>query len=122
MKIFFVLSLGIVLTGCATMFNGASQQVSVRSNIDGAKLYVNEQYIGKGNGVTVLKKKKNYTITVRKKGCDTVSVPVIKSFDTTTLLGLFIDWGIFTILMVDGLATGAWQDFDQTSFVIDPQC
>jgi len=35
---------------------------------------------------------------------------------------LLIDWGIITILLVDGVGTGAWQQFDQTSYVIDPQC
>lgn len=114
----------IVLTGsgCATMFNGASQQVSVRSNVDDVELYVNEHYIGKGNSITTFKKKKNYTITARKEGCDAVTIPVSKSFDATTLLGIFIDFGIITILIVDGIGTGAWQQFDQTSYVIDPKC
>lgn len=110
------------ISGCATMFNGSSQQVSIRSNVDNAEIYVNEQYIGKGNGVTVFKKKQNYTITVRKPGCDDVTIPVSKSFDATTLLGIAIDFGVISILVVDGIGTGAWQQFDQTSYVIDPKC
>ncbi|PHS00196.1 MAG: hypothetical protein COA68_06010 [Oceanobacter sp.] len=117
-----ILAGSIALTGCASMFNGSSQQVSVRSNVDDVELYVNEQYIGKGNGVTTFKKKKNYTITARKSGCEAVTIPVSKSFDATTLLGVFIDFGIISILVVDGVGTGAWQQFDQTSYVIDPKC
>jgi hypothetical protein len=112
----------IFSTGCASMFNGASQQVAIRSNVDGATLYVNEAYIGKNSGVTTFKKKKNYVITARKKGCTDTSVPASKSFDATTLLGVLIDFGIITVLVIDGAATGAWQQFDQTSYVLDPVC
>ena len=59
---------------------------------------------------------------VRKDGCTDSSVPVTKSFDATTLLGILIDFGIITVLLIDGAATGAWQDFDQTSYVVDPVC
>ena len=117
-----VLSFSMLLTGCASMFNGSSQQVAIRSNVDGAEIYVNEAYLGKGNTVTTFKKKKKYTISARKEGCDSVSVPAPKSFDATTLLGLFIDFGIISILVIDGIGTGAWNQFDQTSYVVDPQC
>ncbi|WP_414728118.1 hypothetical protein [Zhongshania aliphaticivorans] len=117
-----ILTANIALSGCASMFNGSSQQVSIRSNIDNAELYVNEQYIGKGNGITTFKKKQNYTITARKDGCDAVTIPASKSFDATTLLGIFIDFGIISILVIDGVGTGAWQQFDQTSYVVDPRC
>lgn len=112
----------VALTGCAAMFHGTTQQISIRSNMDDAKLYVNEAYIGKGNGVTVFRKNQNYVITARKEGCEDASVFPTKSFDPTTLLGILLDWGIISILVVDGIATGAWQQFDQTSFVIDPGC
>ncbi|MBJ20767.1 MAG: PEGA domain-containing protein [bacterium] len=117
-----VLSFSVLLTGCASMFNGSSQQVAIRSNVDGAEIYVNEAYLGKGNAVTTFKKKENYVISARREGCDSVSLPAPKSFDATTLLGIFLDFGIITILVIDGVATGAWQQFDQTSYVVDPQC
>ena len=120
--IFAVFSLSMFLVGCASMFNGSTQQLSVRSNVDDAKLYVNEEYVGKNSGVTTLQKKKSYQITARKEGCSDVTVPVNKSFDPTTLFGILLDWGIISILIVDGAATGAWQKFDQTTYVVDPQC
>lgn len=112
----------ISLTGCAAMFNGASEQAFIRSNDSDAKIYVNEAFVGKGNAVAVLKKKEDYTIRVEKEGCTPATYPVTKSFDATTLLGVLIDFGVVTVLLVDGLATGAWQDFDQTNFVVDPSC
>lgn len=119
-----VISLVLVvsLAGCATMFNGSSQVISIRSSMDDAKLYVNESYIGKGNGTETFQKKKNYTITARKEGCRDTSVVAAKSFDPTTLLGILLDWGIISILIVDGAATGAVQKFDKTSYLIDPDC
>lgn len=111
-----------LFTGCASMFHGSSQQIAIRSNQPDVDLYVNEMLIGKSNAVTSFKKKEDYIITARKDGCTAVSIPAQKSFDATTLLGILIDFGIISILVVDGAATGAWQKFDQTSYVIDPQC
>ena len=110
----------VSLTGCAAMFHGTTQVISIRSNYDDTKLYVNEAYIGKGNGVTTFKKNKNYTIRASREGYEDVIAIPTKSFDATTLLGILIDWGIISILIVDGVATGAWAQFDQTSYVLDP--
>jgi len=110
------------LPGCATMFHGSTQQVAIRSNVPGTELYANEAYVGKDNGVTTFRKSQNYVITARKAGCDTTTVPVSKSFDATTLLGILVDCGIVSVLLVDGAATGAWNQFDQTSYVVDPRC
>ena len=127
MKRFIALSLAVSvfsmsLTGCATMFHGSTQQVAIRSNVPGAELYVNEAYVGKDNGVTTFQKSKNYMITARKAGCTDTSVPASKSFDAVTLLGVLIDFGIVSVLLIDGAATGAWLQFDQTSYVLDPRC
>ena len=110
----------VSLTGCAAMFHGTSQMISIRSNYADTKLYVNEAYIGQGSGVTTFKKNKNYTIRASRDGyVDVIAIPT-KSFDSVTLLGILLDWGIISILIVDGAATGAWTQFDQTSYVLDP--
>lgn len=111
-----------LLSGCASIFHGTSQQIVIRSNQPDVDLYVNEAFIGRGNGITTFKKKKEYVVTARKEGCIPVSIPASKSFDATTLLGIFIDLGMISMLVVDGAGTGAWRKFDQTSFIIDPQC
>jgi hypothetical protein len=114
--------LALSTSGCALMFHGSTQQVAIRSNVAGTELFANEAFIGKENGVTTFHKNKNYTLTARKAGCTDVSMPVSKSFDAITLLGFPIDFGLVSILLIDGAATGAWQQFDQTSFVLDPRC
>ncbi|EKO3702118.1 PEGA domain-containing protein [Vibrio metschnikovii] len=118
----FLLMAVFLLNGCAAMFNGSSQQVSIRSKDPKAKIYVNNAYLGDGNVVTTFKKKEKYSIRVEQDNCEPVTMPVSKSFDATTLLGLFIDFGIVSILVVDGVGTGAWQQFDQTNYIIDAQC
>ena len=114
--------LSMSVSGCAAMFHGTTQQVAVRSNVPGTELFVNEAYVGKDNGVTTFQKKSNFMITARKAGCTDTTVPAPKSFDAITLLGVLIDFGLVSVLLIDGAATGAWQQFDQTSYVIDPRC
>ena len=111
-----------LLSGCAAMFNGTSQQVSIRSKNPNAKIYVNDAYLGDGNVLTTFKKKKDYTIRVEQDGCKSESIPVTKSFDPTTLLGVFIDFGVVSVLVVDGIGTGAWQKFDQENYIVNAQC
>ncbi len=53
----FICVTSFFFSSCAAMFNGTTSQVSLRSNEDNAELYVNEAFIGKNSGVTVLKKK-----------------------------------------------------------------
>ncbi|MFD2178081.1 PEGA domain-containing protein [Veronia pacifica] len=119
--VIFLLSI-FLLNGCAAMFNGTTQQVAIRSHNPKAKIYVNDMYLGQGDVVTSFKKKNAYTIRVEQEGCNAITIPVSKSFDPTTLLGTFIDLGIVSIFVVDGIGTGAWQQFDQTSYVLDAKC
>jgi hypothetical protein len=112
----------MLLSSCAAMFHGTSQQIAVRSNDPHAELFANEAYIGRGSAVTVFHKRQNYTLSARKAGCSDAIIPASKSFDAITLLGVLIDFGVISVLVIDGAATGAWQQFDQTIYVIDPQC
>ena len=61
-------------------------------------------------------------ITVKKAGCKDVMVTVEGSFDPVTLLGILIDFGIITVLVVDGAATGAWQEASNTFYQLTPVC
>lgn len=114
--------LTLSISGCAAMFHGTSEQVSINSNDPATELYVNGAYVGRGHAITSFKKRDNYVISARKSGCTEHFQPVNKSFDAITLLGFFVDWGLVSILVVDGAATGAWQHFDQTSYIINPNC
>jgi hypothetical protein len=110
------------LASCAAMFSGTRDNISIRSNEEGSTIYMNEMYLGKNNAFTTIPKKGAYSIRVSKKGCADKTVPITRSFDPITLLGALIDWGLVSILIVDGVATGAIHKADQTTFVIDPEC
>lgn len=58
--------------------------------------------LGKDNTVTTFKKDKTYKISARKEGCETTTVPAPKSFDALTLLGVLLDYGVISVLLVDG--------------------
>lgn len=87
------------------MFHGSTQQVAVRSNVPGTEPYVNEAFVGKDNGVTTFQKRYNCMITARKAGCTDRTAPAPKSFDAITLLGVLVDFGLVTVLLIDGAAT-----------------
>lgn len=122
MKFIFNLVILASISGCASIINGTSQQISVRSNVPNTEIYANEQLIGTNSAITSFKKKKEYVLTARKVGCTDANVIAQKSFDPTSLLGILIDFGIVSMLIVDGAATGAWNKFDQTNYIIDPIC
>lgn len=117
-----MLAVAIALSGCASMINGTSQNISVSATERDAKLYMNGEYIATGNGIATLKKKEDYILMAKKDGCTDTSVPVSKSFDPTTLLGILIDFGIITMLVIDGGVTGAWNKFDRTNYTLEMRC
>lgn len=110
------------LTGCATIFNGSKDQIAVRSNEPGTKIYIDEMEVGTDNAIWSVPKKGDHTIRVSKNGCTDVSTPIKYSFDATSLLGILLDFGIVSMLIVDGAGTGAWSKADQTSYILTPNC
>ena len=123
MKKFFILYLVLTqLTGCATMFHGSSDQIAVRSNEPGTKIYIDEMEVGTDNAIWAVPKKGNHTIRVSKTGCTDTQIPIKYSFDATSLLGVLLDFGIVSMLLVDGAGTGAITKADQTAYVLTPNC
>lgn len=112
----------VFLQSCAAMFSGTKETFNVRSNEPGTTLFLNEVEIGRDSAVTVVSKKKDVRIRASKKGCSDGQAVAEKSFNPVTLLGILIDWGVISILVIDWLATGAIWSFDQTNFVVTPNC
>lgn len=118
----FIMASTLVLGGCASITNGTSQEITISSNTPGTSLFVNGQFIGQDEVQTTFMKRKNYFISAEKEGCDAVGVEADKSVDPVSMGGILVDFGLFTILVVDMFMTGAWKQFDETSFVLDPFC
>lgn len=112
----------IVNSACATMFNGSSTSVSIRSEDPKAKLYLNDTYIGQGGATVSVSKKGNHSIRATKEGCGDGTTAIQKKFDPTSLLGILIDFGIVSMLIVDGAATGAISDIEPKNYVVNPNC
>lgn len=118
----FLMASVLISSGCASIVSGTSQDISLRSNTPGTSLYVNGEFVGIDQAETTFKKRKNYLISAEKEGCKANTIKAEKSVDPATMGGILIDFGLVSILMVDMLITGAWKQFDETSFVTDPLC
>ena len=110
------------LTGCAAMFHGSNDQVTVTSGDPDAKLYVDATYLGKGSGVTSVKRNTIHTVFAKKKGCADGIVQTQTSFDSVSLLGILIDFGVISMLVVDWGATGAMWKTDPLLYSVTPNC
>ena len=109
-------------SGCATIFRGSSDSVTVTSDQSDAKIYIDGQFMGDGTAIATLSKRGDHTIKVTKPGCKDRIIQTQSSFDPTTLLGLFLDFGLISILVVDGLATGNWAKISPTYYAVTPDC
>ena len=108
--------------GCATILHGTSGNIHVQSDLPGTDIYLDDEKIGTRDAVVEVSKRRSPIITVKKGGCDDAKAVVEKRFDGLTLLGLIIDFGLISILVVDVLATGAVSKFAKTEYTINPHC
>lgn len=126
-KLVNVLVSGIVFfnfTGCASMFSGTTQNILVRSEVKGTKIYYNNEEIGTDTASVQIAKKnlKNAVIVAKKPGCSDAQTFIPTKFDATSLLGILLDFGIISILVVDVGVTGAVNEAERTSFLLNPNC
>jgi len=102
---------GAVLAGCATLFKGSNEKVSLASDPSQAKVYVNGEYMGETPVQLPLQSKHTYSIEFRKDGYQS----------KTVLLNDHVGAGWIVLDVIGGLvpviidaATGDWYYLDQT--------
>jgi hypothetical protein len=119
-----IMAILILNVSCASMFSGTSQRIKVRSDIPGTKLYLDDEEIGTNETtVTVAKKRlKEVQLIAKKEGCETKRTDIETKFDSTSLLGLLIDFGLISILVVDWGINGAVREAERTNYVLNPVC
>jgi len=98
------------LSGCATIFRGEHRDLSLASEPDGARVFINGVYYGKTPLKLELRPNQPYTIEFRKDGFET-EVRQIKNEIGVGWIVLDVVCGVIPVL-VDAL-TGAWYDLDQ---------
>ena len=83
----------------------------------------NEEIGTDNTSVTISKKKlKKVEFYAKKDGCQTRSTGIETKFDATSLLGILIDFGLITILVVDWGINGAVTEAERTNYVLNPVC
>ena len=120
----------IILSGCASIFHGTTQTIHVRSEEPETKLYLNDVELGitgsqKGTyAVTSIPKKdlKKAVLKATKQDCAPVLSKIETRFDGISLLGILLDYGLISILVVDWAMTGAVTEAARTDYVLTPNC
>jgi hypothetical protein len=114
---FSLAALLVLLTGCASMFSGSSDQITIHSNDPAAKIQVNGNNVGTGSVVYSLPRGQTALITASKPGCDARSISTGQAIAGPTWLNIFF-WPGF---IVDA-ATGDMHKANPTDYTITPDC
>lgn len=111
----------VQVTGCAYMFHGNTDQITIQSVDPQAELYLENAIIGKGTASATVERNRKYSITAKKAGCSDQSVQTGDKFDAISLLGLFLDLGIVSILIVDNASGAMWKTYPLV-YHVNPVC
>ena len=97
----------LFISGCASMLSDEYQSVEIRTE-ESTEIYVNNRYVGKGFAKVNLIRDEGHVVRVGKTGCQDAQLKTRASFNNTTLLGLFVDFGLISI-PTDFLTGAAWE-------------
>lgn len=125
MKLNLMLCTLIFMTSCASIINGTQDRLNFRSDVTGTKFYLNDTELIGTDTASIKISKKDLSDTViyaKKDGCTTSMQTIDTRFDATTLLGILIDFGLISILVVDLAINGATSKADRTNYVLSPRC
>jgi S1-C subfamily serine protease len=122
MMLVTIVAVSVHLSGCAAMFHGTSDHITIQSPDPEASIYMDNVLIGKGSAHTYVKRNTTHTLTAKKKGCADYQVETQKAFDPVSLLGILIDWGLVSMLVVDWAITGAMWKTEPVSYHLTPVC
>ncbi|MCX6559446.1 MAG: PEGA domain-containing protein [Candidatus Aminicenantes bacterium] len=115
-KIFALLVvIGLVATGCATLFKGASEEVRMESKPSGAEVWIDGQKIGTTPVSLKLESKKTYNIEFKLDG-------KAKTFRLTNHMAagyLILDILAGLVPVIVDAATGAWMKLDTNNVIVD---
>jgi len=123
-SVIFILIFQFLVSGCASIINGTAETIHIRSYEQGTKLFLNQNEIGTDAAkVTIPKKDLKHSILYAKKdGCQDQFTRIETRFDSISLLGLLIDFGLISVLVVDWGFTGAVYKADKANYILTPKC
>ncbi len=95
----------IGLTGCASMFSGSEQQVTIKTS-NNSEIFIDGRYVGKGYSKRNLSRDEFHVISVSQGNCKN-SLTTQARFNKMSLLGFLVDLGLVS-MPVDFLTGAAW--------------
>lgn len=101
----------VLMTGCATIFSGTSENVTFSSEPSGARVYVDGIDRGQTPLTVPVGKTSSPIVTFRKDGYRDASTALNKKLDIMFILNIFNGFGF----IVD-LVTGAYNTIDPTIY------
>ena len=104
-----IILLSFLLTSCATLINGKTQEVVINSSPAGADVTINNEYVGITPLDAKVVRKYDFDIILTKDGYVSVNKTYSKELDPIVLGNLFI--GGIPGLIID-LASGSAYHFD----------
>lgn len=107
-------------TGCASIIRGTSDTITITSLEEGTVIYVDDIPRGKNQAMAEVARGKTHTIKATKDGCQAIVIETGKKFDMTSLLGILLDYGIFSI-PIDLISGAAWKTYP-TIYTVTPIC
>jgi hypothetical protein len=102
--------------GCATMFTGSVQQMTVSSQPPGARVFVDGAYTGVTPMTLMLKTERDHTVALQREGYQPTISPVRREFNPVAVLNL-----LSVICWVVDIATGALWRFPPNAIYVAMQ-
>lgn len=115
----------MLFQGCAAMISGSNATLRLNSANEDTVFYIDDRIVGRGTEArTELPKKgiRKAVLLGRAHGCEDVSTAIDTTFDPVTLAGLVVDLGLISILVVDGILTGATTKARIDTYDLTPNC
>lgn len=115
-KIALIISIGLLITGCASIVSGTRQQISIHSNVNGALVTLNGASLGLTPLTAEIKKAKNQTLVIKKDGYITQELKLITKLNLAFWGNILIGG---TIGSSTDSSTGAWYEYSPNSYFIN---
>jgi hypothetical protein len=102
------LAAAMLLGGCASMISGTYDTITINSLEPGTKIFVDGVPRGLDTATLQVRRGDPHVIRAEKPGCDPLVMETGEAFDSLSLLGVFIDFGLFSI-PIDLISGAAWK-------------
>jgi hypothetical protein len=103
---------------------GTQETIYVKSQVPETHYFLDDEEVFPIKDELSIPKKsiRNAVLYARKDGCESVGLELPTSFNQVSLLGLFVDLGLISILVIDWGIYGSIWELDKLSYELTPKC